>query len=370
MTLMKFTPLQEARRTYTPKLPKVLQDLFRVHLAPKDQVSVRPEIQKLFPHLVGHQIVRGEVGISRSFKPLKVGVVFSGGPAPGGHNVVAGLFKALKSMDSKSCLFGFLDGPSGIIEGRSTEITESSLAPYHNQGGFDLLGSGRTKIETQEQLQASLASVQKLGLDGLVVIGGDDSNTNAAVLAEYFLQHACQTRVVGVPKTIDGDLKNSCVALSFGFDTATKVYAELIGNLARDALSSRKGYHFVRLMGRSASHITLECALATHPNLALISEEKKTLSQIVGEICTLIQKRAELGKNYGVILIPEGLIEMMPGFMEDTKNLPERIQAQLLLERERLCNRNRALAHRAYKSGTSEARLFGEMECDTPFFWL
>lgn len=297
----------------------------------EESLRVAPEIEALVPNIAHSFLIRGNPGPQRSFTPLRVGVFFSGGQAAGGHNVVTGLFDALKKMHPESVLFGFLDGPGGIISGSSKELIKSLLDPYRNQGGFDLIGSGRTKIETDEQFQAALSAVKKLKLDGLVIVGGDDSNTNAALLAEFFLKQKCSTKVISVPKTIDGDLQNAFVAISFGFDTATKIYSELIGNIARDALSAKKYYHFIKLMGRSASHVTLECALATHPNLALISEEKKSLSQITTEISDLIVKRAETGKNYGVILIPEGLVEFMPDFQA---SFPERIQKQLLIEKD------------------------------------
>ncbi len=241
-------------------------------------------------------------------------------------------FDALKKLNPQSQVFGFLDGPGGIIAGKAKNYPTDLIAPYLNQGGFDMIGSGRTKIETEEQLAASLSVVQSMKLDGLVIIGGDDSNTNAAILAEYFLKHGCTAKVIGVPKTIDGDLKNAYVATSFGFDTACKIYSEIIGNIARDALSAKKYYHFIKLMGRSASHIALECAMATQPNLTLIGEEvaakKMTLSQITKEIADLVVKRAETGKHYGVILIPEGLIEFIPEISILIKELNQILNAE------------------------------------------
>ena len=217
--------------------------------------------------------MRGAKGALPSLSPMKIGVVFSGGQAPGGHNVIAGLFDALQTLSAENELIGFLEGPAGILKGKSRIISKEEMEKFLNTGGFDLLGSGRTKIETIEQFEQAKVTCQKLSLDALVIIGGDDSNTNAALLTEYFHQEKCATCVIGIPKTIDGDLKNEYVPISFGFDTASKVYAELIGNLARDALSAKKYYHFVRLMGRTASHIALECALLTHPNYAFIAEE-------------------------------------------------------------------------------------------------
>jgi pyrophosphate--fructose-6-phosphate 1-phosphotransferase len=245
-----------------------------------------------------------------------VGAVLSGGQAPGGHNVIAGLFDALKKGNPSSRLLGFSGGPSGIIDGVYTELDAALIDRYRNTGGFDMIGSGRTKIETPEQYAAVIATVQRLALDALVVIGGDDSNTNAALLAERFQAEGLATRVIGVPKTIDGDLKNEQIEVSFGFDTACKTYAELIGNIQRDAASARKYWHFIKLMGRSASHITLECALQTHPNICLIGEEAAaknlTLSAIVAHIGDIIARRAEKGENFGVVLVPEGLVEFIP----------------------------------------------------------
>lgn len=340
--------LSNLRQKYKPAVPQILKEA--VSFEKKEALAVKPEIRKLFPKSSDQPLVLGKKGSAQNFSALKIGAVFSGGQASGGHNVLTGLFDALKAINSESQLFGFLDGPSGIIHNKSIELTADKLDPYRNQGGFDLLGSGRVKIETPEQLQSTLKTAQDLALDGLVVIGGDDSNTNAAFIAEYFLQKGCQTRVIGVPKTIDGDLQNEHVAISFGFDTASKIYSELIGNIARDALSSKKYYHFIKLMGRSASHITLECALKTHPNLTLISEEQLTLAQITKKICDLIQERCAQRKDYGVILIPEGLIEHMPEMAELIAGLngkklspssqaiwdalPVRVQQQLSLEKD------------------------------------
>lgn len=311
--------LQKLREEYHPPLPKILHNLSTIEFQKKERTGAighQKQIQNQFPQTFGRFIVEGIEGKLREGKPLQVGVVLSGGQAAGGHNVIAGIFDALRLLCPSSSLVGFLDGPSGIVENKVLKIDEETLYSYRNQGGFDLIGSGRTKIESAEQLEASLKTVQSRKLDGLIIIGGDDSNTNAAVLAEFFLKNGCKTAVIGVPKTIDGDLKNAYIASSFGFDTAAKTYSEMIGNIARDALSAKKYYHFIKLMGRSASHITLECALSTHPNVALIGEEvaakKQTLSQITNELVDLVMKRAEDGKNYGIVLIPEGLIEFIP----------------------------------------------------------
>lgn len=363
--------LQKLRAEHKPLLPNVLQNLHVVEFhkgGATTSVGDEEQIKGHFPNTFGRPIIDGKEGNLRQCGPLKVGVVLSGGQAAGGHNVISGLFDALLALCPQSRLFGFLGGPSGIVENKVLEITHEVVAPYRNQGGFDLIGSGRTKIETEEQLAASKKTAEANELDGIVVIGGDDSNTNAAVLAEYFLQNGCKTVVIGVPKTIDGDLKNAFIATSFGFDTAAKTYSEMIGNIERDALSAKKYYHFIKLMGRSASHITLECALATHPNIALIGEEVAekgmTLSQITTELTDVIEKRAEMGKNYGVILVPEGLVEFIPEMKEliaelnhlaagegelrvdevaaklggSAKScfasLPEEIQKQLLLDRD------------------------------------
>jgi pyrophosphate--fructose-6-phosphate 1-phosphotransferase len=311
--------LESVRRKQTPRLPKALLDLSKAYLKKSDiNTSLPAEISALFPHSCNlpflQECEKDEASLpKRSLK--RIGVVFSGGQAPGGHNVIAGLLKGLQELGGSE-LIGFLEGPSGILKGRYKILSESEVQNVVNTGGFDLLGSGRTKIETTEQLEAAFQTAQSLELDGLVIIGGDDSNTNAAVLAEYFYQKNSKTCIIGVPKTIDGDLKNAYVPISFGFDSASRVYSELIGNLARDCLSAKKYYHFIRLMGRSASHITLECALSTHPNIAFIAEEvaekKKTLQEIVSDLCNLILERASSGKNYGIVLIPEGLIEFTP----------------------------------------------------------
>jgi len=365
------SPLQKVREHYQPLLPDILLDASAVHLTPsgKDYSSQEDErIKTHFPNTFGHPLLTAKLGKQRESQVMRVGVVFSGGQAAGGHNVITGLFDALKRLHPQSRLFGFLGGPGGIVSGSYQELDLDGIKPYRNQGGFDLIGSGRTKIETPEQLASSLDVTQKLELDGLVIIGGDDSNTNAAVLAEFFASKRCKTKVIGVPKTIDGDLRNEHVAVSFGFDTACKVYSELIGNIARDALSAKKYYHFIRLMGRSASHIALECALATHPTYAIIGEEvfslKKTLKQITEEIADLICSRAALNKHFGIVLVPEGLIEFIPevgtliqelnGILAKQENsdiptvlknltppsqqcfsaLPELIQKQLLLSRD------------------------------------
>ncbi|MCB1212821.1 MAG: diphosphate--fructose-6-phosphate 1-phosphotransferase, partial [Chlamydiia bacterium] len=313
------TPLEEARLEYEPKLAPALKNLRKVFLSNLDVLPhTQREIASRFPLTKNQPLLEAQSG-NGTFTTIKrkVGVVLSGGQAPGGHNVIWGLADALWQLNPQSSLIGFLNGPSGLL---STEshilLTPERLADYRNQGGFDLIGSGRTKIESEEQLEQAAATVKALELDGLVIIGGDDSNTNAAVLAEYFADKGIKCRVNGVPKTIDGDLKNQYIETSFGFDTATKIYSAAIGDIARDALSAKKAYYFIKLMGRHASHITLECALKTQPNLALISEEihsrSTSLDQIVDQIVSLVRERAANEKHYGIILIPEGLIEAIP----------------------------------------------------------
>jgi len=319
--MAEISPLHAARYAYVPKVPELfLESIVHSKATPVDVIEPekdREALRKLLPNAYGKPVVK----FSRSenpieAKPLIVGVILSGGPAAGGHNVISGLFDALKKAHKHSRLIGFKGGPSGLIDGSSMELTSEIIDKYRNTGGFDIIGSGRTKIETSEQLEKSFENAKKLQLDALVVIGGDDSNTNAALLSEYFFRQGSHITIVGVPKTIDGDLKNEWIETSFGFDTATKVYSELIGNICRDAASGRKYWHFIKLMGRSASHIALECAFQTHPNIALISEEIESkhmsLSSIVETITHSIAARAAQGENFGIVIIPEGLIEFIP----------------------------------------------------------
>jgi pyrophosphate--fructose-6-phosphate 1-phosphotransferase len=312
------SPLDGARREYRPQLPAALRDgLERVGIEERETAPVPDAIRERFPRTAGRAAVDLGAGAGPTERrPLRAGVVLSGGPAPGGHNVVAGLVDALAGLDRRSAVIGFLGGPRGILESRHRELPRDVVEAYRNTGGFDLLGSGRDKIETPGQLDACAATCVALALDGLVVVGGDDSNTNAAILAEHFAVRGIGTTVVGVPKTIDGDMRGGGIEASFGFDTATKVYAELVGNIARDARSSGKYWHFIRLMGRSASHVTLECALRTRPNVALIGEEiaerGATLDGIVDGIAQIVRRRADAGRSHGVCLVPEGLIEFVP----------------------------------------------------------
>ena len=318
---MDISVLQKARHSYEPKLPHVLTlPLNRVGVRRGDSTESlgdQRDLKLLFKHTYGRPIVEFVEGESPAEKrKYNVGVVLSGGQAPGGHNVIVGLVDALKNCDSESQLFGFLGGPSGIINNEYINLTPGFVDQYRNTGGFDMIGSGRTKIETEEQFEKTLDTCIKNNLDALVIIGGDDSNTNAALLAEYFIDKDTCISVIGVPKTIDGDLKGGLIETSFGFDTATKTYSELIGNIERDADSAKKYWHFIKLMGRSASHICLECALRTHPNIAIISEEvaseQMTLQEIVGDIVDVVVRRSENGDDFGVVLVPEGLIEYIP----------------------------------------------------------
>lgn len=311
--------LDKYRRAYLPKLPKVFAEngaaLRAVEGEPLEPEQDREVLRSIFPHTYGLPVITFEKGEPER-RPLCVGVILSGGQAPGGHNVIAGLFDSIKNFHPKSRLYGFLAGPKGVIVGRYKELTAEIVDQYRNTGGFDMIGSGRDKIEKDEEMDAAWEHCRQLGIEGLVIVGGDDSNTNACLMAEYYARRKINLKVIGVPKTIDGDLKNKYIETSFGFDTATKVYSELIGNVARDANSARKYYHFIKLMGRSASHIALECALQTHPNICLIGEEAlskgKTLFDIVEDITQVVVRRAEMGKNFGVLLIPEGLIEFLP----------------------------------------------------------
>lgn len=315
-----FRNLEQERQLYRPKLPKVLENLAGLILKREDKAigPQSPEIMQWFPCLEQQTLVTALPGEPTHVKPLKVGIVLSGGPAGGAHNVIAGVFDAIKTWDQDSQLIGFLGGPSGIIDNHSKELTAPVIERFRNTGGFNLLGSGRTKIETDVQFEKCLATAASHGLDSIIIVGGDDSNTNAVLLANYFRKMNSKTCIVGVPKTIDGDLKNEWVEISFGFDTASKTYAELVGNIMRDALSQEKYYFFIKVMGRTASHLVLEAALQTQPNLALISEEvaekKYTLYDLVTQITDLVVQRSQLKKDYGVILFPEGLIEFIPEF--------------------------------------------------------
>ncbi len=315
---MKKSPLQKARAAYKPKLPVVLTgDVKAVEGKPTESVANQAEIRHLFPNTYGLPELRFEKNPSPAHRrPINVGVILSGGQAPGGHNVISGLFDGIKRIHRDSRLFGFLMGPGGLVDHKYIELTAPIIDEYRNTGGFDIIGSGRTKLETKEQFDKGLEIIKELGITAIVIIGGDDSNTNAAVLAEYYKSIGAGVQVIGCPKTIDGDLKNECIETSFGFDTATKVYSEVIGNIQRDCNSAKKYWHFIKLMGRSASHIALECALQVQPNVCIISEEVEakdmTLQDVVNYIADIVAARASYGNNFGTVLIPEGLIEFIP----------------------------------------------------------
>jgi len=310
--------LQIARAAYQPKLPQALRGALKtVEGEPTQSVADQEEVKKLFPNTYGMPYLKFEpTQGSVAKKTLNAGVILSGGQAPGGHNVIAGLFDGLKKLDPANKLYGFILGPGGLVDHNYMELTADIIDEYRNTGGFDIIGSGRTKLEKKDQFDKGLEILKELDIKALVIIGGDDSNTNACVLAEYYKAIGAGVQVIGCPKTIDGDLKNSEIETSFGFDTATKVYSEIIGNIERDCNSARKYWHFIKLMGRSASHVTLECALQTQPNITLIGEEveakNQTLDDIVTYIAQAVADRASRGLNFGTVLVPEGLIEFIP----------------------------------------------------------
>ena len=329
---MKKSPLQIARAAYQPKLPAALKgNVVLKEGAATQSVADQADIKKLFPNTYGMPTIQFVAGEAKKYDAVNVGVILSGGQAPGGHNVISGLFDGLKKMNPNSKLYGFLGGPSGLVDHKYVELTADIIDEYRNTGGFDIIGSGRTKLEEVEQFDKGIEICNKLGIKAIVIIGGDDSNTNACVLAEYYLQKKCGIQVIGCPKTIDGDLKNEMIETSFGFDTATKVYAEVIGNIQRDANSAKKYWHFIKLMGRSASHVTLECALKTQPNITLIGEEveakKQTLDDIVTYIAQAVANRAAKGLNFGIVLVPEGLIEFIPAIKKLISELNDMLAA-------------------------------------------
>ncbi len=314
---MEKSALQQARAAYMPKLPKALQGAVKVKEgAPTQSVDNQEEIKKLFPNTYGMPLVEFVPGDVAESKKMNVGIILSGGQAPGGHNVICGLFDTVKKLNPENKLYGFLMGPGGLVDHNYMELTADIIDDYRNTGGFDMIASGRTKLEEVDQFEKGYEIIKQLGIQAIVIIGGDDSNTNACVLAEYYAAKKYGVQVIGCPKTIDGDLKNDQIETSFGFDTATKTYSELIGNIERDCNSARKYWHFIKLMGRSASHIALECALQCQPNLCIISEEVEakdlTLNDIVEQICNAVVARANKNLNYGVVLVPEGLIEFIP----------------------------------------------------------
>jgi diphosphate-dependent phosphofructokinase len=315
---MKTSALQQARAAYQPKLPKALKEesVVAVEGKPTQSVGNQDEIKAMFPNTYGMPVITFEAGEAKKLDPFNVGVILSGGQAPGGHNVISGLFDGLKALNPANKLYGFILGPGGLVDHKYMEITSEIMDAYRNTGGFDIIGSGRTKLEKEEQFEKGIEILRALNIKALVIIGGDDSNTNACVLAEYYAAKNYGVQVIGCPKTIDGDLKNEQIETSFGFDTACKTYSELIGNIQRDCNSARKYWHFIKLMGRSASHIALECALETQPNICLISEEveknEMSLDDVVTYIAKIVADRAADGNNFGTVLIPEGLIEFIP----------------------------------------------------------
>jgi len=315
---MTKSALQIARAAYQPKLPKALKGLVKaVEGEPTQSVADQHAIKELFPNTYGMPIVKfEESNESVEYPAINVGVILSGGQAPGGHNVISGLFDGVKKLNSESKLYGFILGPGGLVDHNYMELTAEIIDEYRNTGGFDIIGSGRTKLEAADQFEKGLKIIRELGIKAIVIIGGDDSNTNACVLAEYYAAKKYGVQVIGCPKTIDGDLKNDMIETSFGFDTACKVYSEVIGNIQRDCNSARKYWHFIKLMGRSASHIALECALQVQPNICIVSEEVEaknmSLDDVVTYIANAVAARAAQGKNFGTVLIPEGLIEFIP----------------------------------------------------------
>ena len=314
---MNISVLQELRFAYVPLLPKELSGPVQaVEGAPTESVGNKKEIRRMFPNTYGMPLVEFRQGHTPITTRMNVGVILSGGQAPGGHNVITGLFDSIKAINPENRLYGFILGPGGFVNHNYKELTKEIIDKYRNTGGFDMIGSGRTKLETTEQFEKGYEILKELDINALVIIGGDDSNTNACVLAEYYAAKKYGIQVIGCPKTIDGDLKNDQIEASFGFDTATKTYSELIGNIERDCCSARKYWHFIKVMGRSASHIALECALQCQPNMCIISEEVEqrdmTLNDIVEDLCRVISRRADKGLNFGTVIVPEGLIEFIP----------------------------------------------------------
>jgi len=331
---MQKSALQVARAAYQPKLPRGLQGAVKVQEgAPTQSVDNQEEIKALFPNTYGMPLVEFVPGEEKSYEPMNVGIILSGGQAPGGHNVITGLFDAVKRLNPANRLYGFILGPGGLVDHNYMELTSEIIDNYRNTGGFDMIGSGRTKLEKVEQFEKGLEIIRELDIKAIVIIGGDDSNTNACVLAEYYAAKNYGVQVIGCPKTIDGDLKNDQIETSFGFDTACKTYSELIGNIERDCNSARKYWHFIKVMGRSASHIALECALQTQPNICLISEEIEqkgmSLGDIVDYIAKAVAQRAADGNNFGTVIIPEGVIEFIPAIkkliaqLNDVLAMPE-----------------------------------------------
>ncbi|MBR1788961.1 MAG: diphosphate--fructose-6-phosphate 1-phosphotransferase [Bacteroidaceae bacterium] len=325
---MEKSALQIARAAYQPKLPKALQGPVKAKEGKATQsVGNQEEIKKLFPNTYGMPVVEFVPAESENKEAINVGIILSGGQAPGGHNVISGLYDGVKSLNKDSKLYGFLMGPGGLVDHKYVEFTDEFIDEYRNTGGFDIIGSGRTKLEKEAQFESGIEILRQLGIKALVIIGGDDSNTNACVLAEYYAAKKYGVQVIGCPKTIDGDLKNEQIETSFGFDTACKTYSELIGNIQRDCNSARKYWHFIKVMGRSASHIALECALQCQPNICLVSEEveqkQMSLDDVVEYIAKAVAARAADGNNFGTVVVPEGLIEFIPAIKKLIAQLNE-----------------------------------------------
>ena len=341
---MEKSALQIARSAYQPKLPKALLGaVVAKEGEPTQSVGNQDDIKKLFRNTYGMPVIEFEAGEEKKFEPFNVGVILSGGQAPGGHNVISGIFDGIKSLNPASKLYGFILGPGGLVDHKYIELTAEIIDEYRNTGGFDIIGSGRTKLEEEWQFEKGIKILKELGIKALVIIGGDDSNTNACVLAEYYAAKEYGVQVIGCPKTIDGDLKNEQIETSFGFDTACKTYSELIGNIQRDCNSARKYWHFIKLMGRSASHIALECALQCQPNICLVSEEVEannmSLDDVVKYIADAVALRAADGNNFGTVLIPEGLIEFIPAI----KKLIAELNDVLATDEAKQVSRNKQL---------------------------
>ena len=359
---MTKSALQIARAAYQPKLPKALASgaVKAVAGAATQSVADQEAIKALFPNTYGMPLITFEAGEAVTLPAMNVGVILSGGQAPGGHNVISGLFDGIKKLNPDNKLYGFILGPGGLVDHNYMELTADIIDEYRNTGGFDIIGSGRTKLEAESQFEKGFEIIKELGIKALVIIGGDDSNTNACVLAEYYAAKKYGVQVIGCPKTIDGDLKNDMIETSFGFDTACKTYAEVIGNIQRDCNSARKYWHFIKLMGRSASHIALECALQCQPNVCIVSEEveakNQTLDDIVTYIAQVVADRAADGNNFGTVLIPEGLIEFIPAMkaliaeLNDLLATPEGTALAKDQQREWILNKLSAANKAVYES--------------------
>ena len=362
---MTKSALQIARAAYKPKVPKTWEGIVEIQEGqPTQSVSHQDAIRELFPNTYGMPLITFAASTEKKqFAPVNVGVILSGGQAPGGHNVIAGIFDGIKNMHPESRLYGFILGPGGLVDHKYTELTADIIDEYRNTGGFDIIGSGRTKLETKEQFEKGLVILKKLNIKALVIIGGDDSNTNACILAEYYAQTRAGVQVIGCPKTIDGDLKNDWIETSFGFDTACKVYSEVIGNIQRDCNSARKYWHFIKLMGRSASHIALECALQVQPNICLISEEIEaknlSLNDVIQYIADIVARRAENGNNFGTVLIPEGLIEFIPAMKKLIHELNEYLARHE--EEFKRIKRSHQLIHIMDKLSPENAKIFASL---------